>query len=113
MKPDRWEEIKSMVHDKFKVLEEKTEPIEMTVGLDEKQNVGNKEILIFTSPVGKTKLEFITKPVVLDKKEHYSKRMGTSAQTEYILSDTEFVQRLEAFVEKDGAWEKIDESTFN
>ena len=57
-------------------------------------------------------LEYIVKPVVLDRKEHYSKRMGTSSKTEYVLSSDEFVERMEAFIEKDNVWEKIDSGNF-
>lgn len=112
MTEEKWLEIKDMVKEKFTVLEEKTEPIEIIVGLEEKQKIGDKEILIFEGPMGKTKIEYIVKPVVLDKKEHYSKRMGTSANTEYILSDTEFVRRIEAYTYLNNIWEKIDTSIF-
>jgi len=112
MTEEKWSEIKDMVKEKFTILEEKTEPIELFIGLEEKQKIGNKEVLIFEGPIGKTKLEYLVKPVVLDKKERYSKRMGTSANTEYILSDTEFVRRIEAHIWQNDIWEKIDASLF-
>lgn len=108
MTEDRWDETKAMVKKNFKVLEEKTEPLCLKTGLteDTKKEIGKKEVLIFTGPMGKIKLEYSIKPVVLEKKEHFSRRAGTSAQTEFILSDTEFTRRLDAYKwsEPDNDW---------
>lgn len=112
MTEEKWQDIKSMAKDKFDMLEERKEPLELKTGLDTSQKIGEKEIMIFNSPIGKIKFEYIVKPVVLDKKEHYTKRMGTSAKTEYILSDSEYVRRLDIFQKKDGLWEKIDAAAF-
>jgi len=112
MTTEKWDDIKTMIQDKFEVLENKVEPVELKTGLDEKQKIGDKQVLIFISPMGKVKLEFATKPVILDKKEHYSKRMGIASKTEYVLSEDEFTHRLDAYLEKEGEWEKIDPTTF-
>ncbi len=114
MKQDKWEEIKNTIKDKFEILEEKIEPLEMKIGVDKKIKTGNKEIIVFISPIGKIKLEYIVKPVIIDKKELYSKRAGTSARTEYTFSDTEFVRRMEAFKYQDSNdnWQKIDANSF-
>lgn len=119
MTEEKWSEIQDMIKEKFVILEEITEPIELLVGPEKLQKIGDKEIIIFTGPMGKTKIEYIVKPVVLDKKEHYSKRMGTNAATEFILSDTEFVRRIEGYlwqpassVDGNDIWEKIDTSIF-
>lgn len=114
MKQEKWQEIKDKIKDQFKIEDEATEPIELNVGLDQQQKIGEKEIIVFTSPIGKVKLEFSKKPVVLDKKENYSKRGGTSSRTKYILSTDEFVTRMEAFRwnEAQNDWEQIDSSAF-
>ena len=112
MTEEKWQDVKSMVKDKFKIIEDNTAPLELKTGENEFQTIGQKEIIIFLSPLGKTKLEFAKKPVILDKKEHFSKRMGTSSKTEYILSENEFVFRMEAYLEQDGVWEKIDSGRF-
>lgn len=112
MTEEKWSEIKDNIKEKFAILEEKKEPLELKTGLDEKQKIGEKEIIIFNGPMGKVKLEYIVKPVVLDKKEHYSKRMGTASTTEYILSESEFVRRIEAYLWKDDDWQKVDASSF-
>lgn len=112
MTEEKWLDTKSMVKDKFKILEEKKEPVELKTGLDTAQKIGDKEIIVFDSPVGRIKFEYVVKPVILDKKEHYSKRMGTSANTEYVLSDTEYVRRLDIFQQKNGLWEKMETNAF-
>lgn len=114
MTEEKWENIKGMVKDKFADVDEKIEPLELKIGLIDTQKIGQKEILIFASPIGKIKLEYVSKPVILDKKEHYSKRMGASSQTEYILSDTEFSSHMDAykFDETTNEWIKIDSSSF-
>lgn len=114
MIPEKWENIKGMVKDKFPDTKNTTEPITQKIGLTESQEIGQKEVLIFTSPIGKIKLEYLVKPVIIDKKEHYSKRMGTSAKTEYILSESEFSRHMDAykFNDDNNQWEKIDSNSF-
>ena len=112
MTEEKWQDIKGMAKDKFKILEEKTEPLELKTGLTETQEIGTKEVLVFQSPIGKVKLEYHVKPVVLERKEHYSRRMGATANTEYVLSNNEFVRRMEAYKWEDDQWQKIDSSSF-
>lgn len=112
MTQEKWQNILSMIKDKYKVLEHKKEPLTLKTGLNEQQKIGDKEIVVFVSPLGKIKLEYIIKPVVLDKKEYYSKRIGTSSRTQYILSQNEFIRRIEAYQETNGSWEKIDPNIF-
>ena len=87
MSPDKWEEIKEMAKKNFEVLE---------VARNEKDGVITEE-LIFNGPLGKMKLEFVSKPLVLSKKVHYSKRMGDTAKVDYITSDTEKTNTLFAY----------------
>lgn len=114
MSPEKWQDIKGMVKDKFSILEEKTQPLELKIGLAKTQKIGEIESIVFISPLGKIKLEYSTKPVILDKIEHYSKRMGASSNTEYILSDSEFVHRFEAYIWKNDLddWQKFDFDDF-
>ncbi len=103
MTDDRWQEIKDMVKKNFGILENQV------LDLSEREGKGTKEELIFTGPMGKMKLEYIIKPLVLDKKTTYSKRIGSDTKVEYITSDTEKVRRMEAYKwnEASDNWEKI------
>ncbi|MFA5188924.1 MAG: hypothetical protein WC460_06185 [Patescibacteria group bacterium] len=91
MTDEKWEEIKEMAKKNFEVLENQV------YELSGEQGEGTREELIFNGSLGKLKLEFVIKPLVIGKKTHYSKRMGTSAKVDYITSETEKVRTLKAY----------------
>jgi hypothetical protein len=96
MQDDKWEDLKLELNRKFKVEEERFEDL-IKETQDGPVNQGRAEILIFQSPIGKIKLVRETKPVVLDKKEHYSHQQGQSARVEYKFSDSEFSHKMKAY----------------
>jgi hypothetical protein len=102
MQKDKWLDTKSMVKEKFTVLEE---------GLEEIEDVprGTVDFLEFDGPQGKMRLEFISTPVVLDKKTIYSKTGATASNVQYTYSEDEFVHRLEAYKWNNNTedWEEI------
>lgn len=106
MSPERWEQIKGEIKDNFQVEENDKEHLEEQGGVD-------IEYIIFHGPMGKIKLEFVTRPVVIDKKTNYSLRIGSESRVEYIYSDTEKSYHLYAF-KRDGEeedWTEIDSNT--
>ena len=109
MTDDRWQEIKDMVKKNFGILENQV------LDLPEEQGKGTKEELIFNGPMGKMKLEYIIKPLVIDRKTTYSKRIGSKTKVQYITSDTEKVRRMEAYKWNESAdsWEKVMGEAFN
>ena len=108
MTEERWEQIKEMAKKDFEVLENNV------VDLPQDQGEGTKESLIFEGPLGKMKLEFVVKPLVLGKKTHYSKRAGQETKVDYVVSDTEKVRTLFAFKWDEAAenWLEIDSAQF-
>jgi hypothetical protein len=100
MNEAKWEEIKNLAKKKFKVLNE------------EKVKEGEKEIdrIEFEGPLGRMKLEWVTKPKVLGvKTSHAAKRAGATAQkVEQVLSETEKVNYLKAYVLKDENWVEME-----
>lgn len=113
MDVDKWEQLKQTLRSKFEVEEEITE--DLTVATSEGEiKSGMADIVIFIAPLGKIKLAFESKPVVLDKKEIYSHQQGKSARTEYIFSDTEFSHKLRAYKwdEESEEWKEIDAGSF-
>lgn len=107
MDQEKWGEILDRVKAQFEVLEHtKTQ---------NEEGVGETEVIIFTNPMGKIKLEWTTRPVVLDKKVIGAHRRGGAgqAQVEYVYSDTETTHKLAAHREVDGEWQTIDSSIFN
>lgn len=89
MTEEKWKDIVSKIKDDFKVLENKTEDLENLPG--------QLEYIIFDGPVGKMKLEFITKPLVIDKRAIGSRRIGSQTKVEYIYSDSEKVHTFKAY----------------
>ncbi len=93
---DRWEQIRENIRNKFKVLEEGTE--DLTVGTaDGDIKSGIAEFLVAETPMGKIKLSFESRPVVLDKKFISSHRAGQAARTEYTFSETEKTHKIKAY----------------
>lgn len=89
MTPEKWKDIKSRVRDTFEVIDNQT------VNLSDRP--GTMEFLEFNGPMGKMRLEWTDQPLLLDKKTHGSKRIGSETKVEYIYSDTERVNRFRAF----------------
>ncbi len=109
MTDEKWEDLKENIREKFKVLEEKTEPDIMTDDIGNEIK-GEKDIIIFEGPAGKMKVTKTKRPVILDKKSHYHKTQAGKALIEYIVSDTEFTNKLEVFSWDELAqkWKEID-----
>ncbi len=107
MNLDRCKDIIGNIKDKFEVLDYQKEHHEEQGGLD-------LEYIIFNSPLGRVKLEFISKPVVLDKKTNYSRRIGSDVKVEYVYSEEEKTTKMEAYKwdESSDDWMKIDGGMF-
>lgn len=98
MNDEKWQDIISMVKDKFEVEEEKKED------LSKEDGGGFVEWIIFKGPLGRMKLERTTKPIVLDKKTTFSRRVGSETKVDYVYSDTEFSQKFKAY-----KWDEANE----
>lgn len=108
MKPEKWENLIGDIKDKFEVEEHDKKHFDEQGGTD-------IESIIFKGPLGRMKLEFITKPVVLDKKTSYSQRIGSQVDIEYIYSEDEKTNRLMAYKwnEAQNEWIEIDADSFS
>src|SRR6056297_1922027 len=107
MTPEKWQNILGNLKDNFDIKEHEKEFREEQGGME-------VEYVIFHSPLGKVKLEFISKPVVLDKKTNYSRRIGSDVAVEYVYSEEEKTCSLNAYKwdETSEDWLKIDPSSF-
>jgi hypothetical protein len=107
MTEEKWENIKGRIKDSFEVEDEGREHSDEYGGVD-------TEFIIFAGPLGRMKLEFITKPVVLDKKTNYSNRIGSETKVNYVYSESEKTNRLVAYKWEEGQddWVEIDGSMF-
>lgn len=106
MTDERWEQFIETAKSTFQNVVVNTEDLQDPSG---EYAPGSADIVEFTMPgSGKYKVVRENKPVVLDKKMHYSHRQGDTARTEYILSDTELSHKVRVYKEDDyGEWEEV------
>ena len=90
MLPEKWQQIVGNIKDNFEVIECDRQRFEEQGGID-------VESIIFNGPLGKMKLEFITKPAVLDRKTKFSNRLGAETVVEYVYSQEEKNHKLIAY----------------
>ncbi len=102
MTREKWEYITGDVEDKFGLLEKGREFFDESGGI-------NVDFIVFKSPLGKIRLEYAERPVILDKKTNYSHRAGTIAEVEYVYSKTEKTASFTAYKWVDGEndWKEI------
>ena len=107
MLPEKWQNLVEDIKDKFKVEKQGSQHLDEHGGTD-------IEFIIFKGPLGRMKLEFITKPVVLDKKTIYSQRIGSQTNVEYVYSQDEKTHRLMAYKwdENQEDWLEIEAKSY-
>jgi len=105
MNDQRWEEVLRRLDKMFgdlqfdEVEEEETQTV--------------VESVTWLSPQGRMKLTRTTRPLVVDKKTHYSSRIGGGTHVEYVYSKTESTSRVRLYrwSELGNDWEEIDASS--
>jgi hypothetical protein len=107
MTPEKWQNLIADIKDKFEVEEYNSQHLDEHGGTD-------IEFIIFKGPLGRIKLEFVTKPLVLEKKTFYSQRIGSGTKVEYVYSPDEKTHKLSAYKwdESQNDWVKIDVGSF-
>lgn len=108
MTPEKWENIKGNILDNFEVEDQGMEHLEDEGGVD-------IDYIVFNGPIGKMRLEFVNKPVVVDKKTTYSNRIGSETKVDYVYSDTEKNQQLMVYKwdENDEVWVEVEGAMFD
>ena len=104
MTDERWEQFVEMAQGKFQhVMVSKEDLIGPTGEVQ-----GSADVVKFFIPeMGRFRVVRENKPVVLEKKMHYSHRQGDTARTEYVFSDTELSHKIRVYKEVDDEWEEI------
>lgn len=109
MTDEKWENTISQIEEKFGIDEKSSAPDNLE---DNFGNVfeGSKETIIFKGLLGKMKLERITHPLIVDKKMHYHKGAGGTAEVEYVVSETEKSHKLVPYLWDDvtNDWKEMD-----
>jgi hypothetical protein len=96
MNDERWGQLKSQLKKNFTVDERGTEDIVRQTA-DGPVKQGELEFLVVKTPMGKIRVSRESRPLVLEKKYHYTHRQGAAAQTEYKFSDTEKTHKLKVY----------------
>lgn len=101
MLPDKWLETKEKIKSGFKIDNEYTEKNE--------DYHEDKEVIEFSGPIGKMKVEWITRPKIIDKKTSYSRRIGGNVSVDYVYSPDEMTYNLKVYKwdEATGDWQEI------
>lgn len=109
MIPEKWTSVVGNIKDNFKVKDEGALHIDEEGGVD-------IEFIEFEGPLGLMRLEFIVKPVILDKKTIYSNRIGSETKIDYVYSNDEKSHKLIVYKWDDANedWvEMADNNLFN
>ena len=80
--PEKWISVVGNIKDNFTLINEGKFHIDDEGGVD-------IEYIEFEGPLGLMRLEFIAKPVILDKKTIYSNRIGSETKIDYVYSADE------------------------
>lgn len=101
MDDEKWHDLVDRIELRLKVFEKKTETAE--------EGRAQIESVVFQGPEGKMKLQRSSKPLVIDKKVQYSRRIGSHRSVEYVYSPTEKVHRVQLFKwsDVDNDWEEV------
>ncbi len=104
MTEDKWIELLERIDRQFTMLDRTIE--------DVPNGPGEIETVIFQAPMGVMKVERTVRPVVLDRKQHFTNRAGGGASTEYIYSDTEKSDRMKVYRQnpRTEEWEEVDDA---
>lgn len=95
MNQAKWENLLDQIEKVFGFIEHRTERFD-----DRRLTV---ETVVFDGAGGRMKLERSVHPVVLDKKMHFAKRVGSASAIEYVYSDSEFVDTVTLYAWDAGA----------
>lgn len=107
--PEKWLTVVGNIKDNFKVNKE-------GVYRNDEEGGTSVEFIEFSGPLGLMRLEFVVKPVILDKKTIYSNRIGSETKVDYVYSDTEKSCKLMVYQwdsNKNDWQEMADDSLFN
>jgi len=108
MTKEKWLTIKGKIFDAMEVTDKGLEHYDEEGGVD-------VDFIEFNSPLGKTRLEFVEKPVIQDKKTVYSHRGGSDTGVEFVYSPTEKSSRLQVYKwdEAENDWVEVNAERFS
>lgn len=104
MNDARWEQVKTLLAEKFEILAHEEG--------QEEDGPGQFERFVFRGPAGMMKMERITRPKLIERRAIASRRIGSSATEQAVYSEEETVSFLRCFLQKPSGWEEIKADAF-
>lgn len=107
MNQERWTKITNNIKDNFEMEDEGEQHLDDEGGVDIK-------FVVFNGPLGKIRLEYIVKPVILDKKTTYSRRIGSETKVDYVYSEEDKSHKMIAYKwsDENDDWMEMDAGAF-
>ncbi|MBI4449731.1 hypothetical protein HY634_01615 [Candidatus Uhrbacteria bacterium] len=107
MTDDKWQDALDRIQERFTIYEQGSEP------LPEYPN-GKCEFIVFQSPIGKVRLERVTKPRTVGERAVTSRRIGgaTKVESQYDLHDMVHFVNATRWDEGASTWREVDASGF-
>ncbi len=114
MRREKWNDVVGLIKDKFDVLDDRIDKEEIGGDVNGDSAFEKKEIIEFEGPLGKMKIELITRPIVVEKKTNFSRRIGSDVAVTYIYSDTEETTKFQVYKwsEGDDDWVGVEAEMF-
>ncbi|MDD5693137.1 MAG: hypothetical protein WC437_00645 [Patescibacteria group bacterium] len=96
MQDDKWGDLIDDLETKFGELNRK---IQTSISEDDTGHEvkTTEEWVEFETPMGRMKLSRITRPMIIDKKFHYTHSAGGRGKVEYVMSDTEKTHKTKLY----------------
>jgi len=115
MSDEKWEKLVFLIEQRCKITSRKTEELAVAKTASGQSIVGQREFVEFESPLGKMKIERITRPRVIDKKVLHTKRIGGKVAVDYVYSPDEFISEIKIYQwqSQNNLWQEIDLKKFN
>jgi hypothetical protein len=113
MTDEKWQMLIENVKKNFSNVSISTEDL-FAKTADGEVKQGTQDILQFENEQGRFRVVRQNKPVLLEKKMHFSHRQGDSARTEYKFSDTELSHKILVYKEDNmGEWQSLSTESMN
>lgn len=108
MNPNKWEDIIYQIEEKFGIDDRRTEDFVVSETHTGEKIMGQKEIVEFSGAMGKTRMEKISQPKIMDKKVLSSKRIGGKAAVDYVYDPVEKTEYIKIYKWDEGAQDWIE-----
>lgn len=107
MDSSRWNDILDRIESQWTIAERGEEPMDDVPG-------GTVAFVEFTGPMGRVRLEFVTKPRTVGERAMGSRRIGSATTVRKVYDPTDMVAFLRAFRWDDaqGEWVEIKADAF-